>query len=170
MGEETELTFCGKKFTSEQVEELKYIGKLIGKGATIENIEKSWNRFVETSLAELAKPESPDLPFDITSMVLSVLEEAYSEMNEALHYYSEKVKHFNEVKEDIREHLDEMRKKKEKLISKLEQSLETAGDDAQLANIDLQNALQKQQLTLQTMSNVSKMLHCTAMSIIRKIG
>ena len=55
-------------------------------------------------------------------------------------------------------------------ITKLEEQLQTVGEDAQLANIDLQNALQKQQQTLQTMSNVSKMLHDTAMSVIRKIG
>jgi len=48
--------------------------------------------------------------------------------------------------------------------------LQQVGDDAQLANIDLQNTLQKQQQTLQTMSNVSKMLHDTAMAVIRKIG
>lgn len=48
--------------------------------------------------------------------------------------------------------------------------LSTIGDDAQLANIDMQNALQKQQQLLQTMSNVSKMLHDTSMSIIRKTG
>ncbi len=52
----------------------------------------------------------------------------------------------------------------------LEEKLASVGDDAQLANIDLQNTLQKQQQTLQTMSNVSKMLHDTAMSVIRKIG
>jgi len=52
----------------------------------------------------------------------------------------------------------------------LEESLSTSGDDAQLANIDLQNQLQKQQQTIQTMSNVSKMLHDTAMATIRKIG
>ncbi len=55
-------------------------------------------------------------------------------------------------------------------IVKWEQKLSSAGDDAQLANIDLQNMLQKQQQTLQTISNVSKMLHDTAMAIIRKIG
>ena len=55
-------------------------------------------------------------------------------------------------------------------IEKWEQELQTAGDDIQLANIDLQNALQKQQQTLQLMSNVSKMLHDTAMAIVRKIG
>lgn len=55
-------------------------------------------------------------------------------------------------------------------LTVLEQKLQTAGDDAALANIDLQNMLQKQQQTLQTMSNVSKMLHDTAMSVIQKIG
>lgn len=55
-------------------------------------------------------------------------------------------------------------------IRKLEQVLQTVGEDAQLANVDLQNVLQKQQQTMQMMSNVSKMLHDTAMSVIRKIG
>lgn len=40
----------------------------------------------------------------------------------------------------------------------------------ELATIDLQNALQKQQQTLQTMGNISKMLHDTAMAVIRKTG
>lgn len=55
-------------------------------------------------------------------------------------------------------------------IEKYESSLQSVGDDAQLANIDLQNRLQKQQQTLQTISKISKMLHDTAMAIIRKIG
>ena len=55
-------------------------------------------------------------------------------------------------------------------IKEWEEKLQTLGDDSQLANIDLQNVLQKQQQTIQTLSNVSKMLHDTATSIIRKIG
>ena len=58
----------------------------------------------------------------------------------------------------------------EAYIASLEQQLASVGDDAQLANIDLQNMLQKQQQTLQMISNVSKMLHDTAMAITRKIG
>ena len=58
----------------------------------------------------------------------------------------------------------------EDYIDGLEQQLATVGDDAQLANIDLQNALQKMQQSLQMMSNVSKMLHDTAMAVIRKLG
>lgn len=55
-------------------------------------------------------------------------------------------------------------------IARWDEQLTTMGDDAQLANIDLQNSLQKQQRTLQMMSNMSKMIHDTAMAVIRKIG
>ena len=48
--------------------------------------------------------------------------------------------------------------------------LNSIGDDAQLANVDLQNVLQKQQQTLQMLSNMSKSLHDTAKAVIRKIG
>jgi hypothetical protein len=52
----------------------------------------------------------------------------------------------------------------------LQDKLNSVGDDAQLANIDLQNVLQKQQQFVQMMSNISKLLNDTAMSVIRKIG
>ena len=49
--------------------------------------------------------------------------------------------------------------------------IHAASPDAQLANIDLQNMLQKQQQqTLQMLSNISEMLHDTAMAETRKIG
>jgi hypothetical protein len=38
-----------------------------------------------------------------------------------------------------------------------------------LANIDLQNVLQRQQQTLQMMSNISKMLHATMTATIRNL-
>ncbi len=58
----------------------------------------------------------------------------------------------------------------EATIEDMRRQLSSVGNDAQLANIDLQNMLQKSQRILQTISNVSKMLHDTAMAIIRKIG
>jgi hypothetical protein len=62
--------------------------------------------------------------------------------------------------------IDEM----EAYIKNMEDKLSSIGDDAQLANVDLQNALQTQQQTLQMMSNISKILHDTAMAIVRKAG
>ncbi len=58
----------------------------------------------------------------------------------------------------------------EAYIRQYEQKLGSVGDDAQLANVDLQNMLQKQQQSMQMMSNISEMLHDTDMAIIRKIG
>lgn len=55
-------------------------------------------------------------------------------------------------------------------IETLEGEIETMGFDAQLWNQELQELLQRQQRTLQMMSNVSKMLHDTAMSVIRTIA
>jgi hypothetical protein len=43
-------------------------------------------------------------------------------------------------------------------------------DEGQLKNLDLQNVLQKQQQTMQMLSNVSNVLHDTSMAVIRKIG
>jgi hypothetical protein len=55
-------------------------------------------------------------------------------------------------------------------ITGFEEKLQTVGEDAQLANVDLQNMLQQQQQTLQLLSNISKAQHDTALSVIRKIG
>lgn len=51
----------------------------------------------------------------------------------------------------------------------LEEKVSLMGEDSQLANIDLQNNLQKIQQTLQTLSNVSKAAHDTAMASIRNM-
>ncbi len=55
-------------------------------------------------------------------------------------------------------------------VERLEETLNSVGDDAQLANLDLQNELQRQQHLLQMISNISKMLHDTAMAAVRKLG
>lgn len=52
----------------------------------------------------------------------------------------------------------------------MESNLESVGDDAQLASVDLQNTLQKQQQLIQLLSNAAKTTHDTATAIIRKIG
>jgi len=51
----------------------------------------------------------------------------------------------------------------------LDEMLASAGDDSQMANIDLQNTLQKQQQTLQTLSNILKSQHDTLKAIISNV-
>lgn len=48
-------------------------------------------------------------------------------------------------------------------------AVKKVGDDAQLADIDLQNMQQKQQQVLQTISNISKAMHESAMGAIRNM-
>jgi hypothetical protein len=55
-------------------------------------------------------------------------------------------------------------------IKKWQEKLKSMGDDAELANVELQDILQRQQQTLQMMSNISKMLYDTATAVIRKKG
>ncbi len=54
-------------------------------------------------------------------------------------------------------------------VETLDAALESVADDELLADVDLQNILQRQQQTLQMMSNISKMLHDTAAAIIRNL-
>ncbi len=51
-------------------------------------------------------------------------------------------------------------------ICDLDRQLHTVGDDAQLATIDLQDAMQKRQQMLQMLSNILKKEHDTATAII----
>lgn len=54
-------------------------------------------------------------------------------------------------------------------IAHWEERFQQAGDDAQLANIDLQNELQKEARAFQTLSNALKILHDTAKASIRNL-
>ena len=81
---------------------------------------------------------------DTDTLIQYVLHESYVRQNKDLQYHAEKVRSST--------------------------ANEGAGEDARLANMELQNQLQRQQQTMQTMSNVSKMLHDTAMAVIRKFG
>ena len=62
-----------------------------------------------------------------------------------------------------------MRDETETRIRDLEEQLSTTADDAQLANIDLQHMLRKQQ-TLLMFSQMPKMMGDTAIAVPRDIG
>jgi len=55
-------------------------------------------------------------------------------------------------------------------LKRLQRDLAKAGKRVKLDSIDLQDNLMKQQQTIQTLSNVSKLLHDTASAVLRKIG
>ncbi|MBC8021178.1 MAG: hypothetical protein H7X78_08220 [Methyloceanibacter sp.] len=53
-------------------------------------------------------------------------------------------------------------------IGDLQQKLNEIGDDTQLANVDLQNTLQKQQQAAEMLNNVAKKLYDTAQAVISR--
>ena len=122
------------------------------------------------ALAEKAKGKSEDSsPPVIARSEPSALEKAADADR-----FAELVTGFATAKEELRELVADLRASDisafEDEIRAWEEKLNGVGDDAQLANVDLQNILQKQQQTLQMMSNISKMLYDTAQSVIRKMG
>ena len=157
------------RLNKNQTNDLKYLGSLISKGEPAETIDRVWKKILTSEWSEI-KGLAKDLPLDINALVQYVIRESYMESSDDLSYHANKVKYFNQQKKKIRDQINEIRAEMEKYISLMEEQLSTIGDDAQLANIDLQNMLQKQQQTIQMLANVSKTLHDTALAVIRKIG
>ena len=149
------------KLKSSQRSQVASIGKLIAAGKSGTARGK-----MQSLIKSMTKGQAKST--DIGGLVSAIMRESYVEQQKNLRVYADKVKKLNALKDDSRKQLKGPHS--EISINALEKELATIGDDAQLANIELQNALQKQQQTLQTMSNISKMLHDTAMAIIRKIG
>ncbi len=145
------------------------------KGNSTSSAKRVWSSLVVSF-------KDSSTPIDINGLIQYVLRQSYMESNKDLQFYAAKVKHTNEQKQAVRNYLESLRNMQggissstasediNNAIAAAEENLNSIGDDAQLANIDLQNTLQKQQQTIQMLSNISKVLHDTAMAVIRKIG
>ena len=152
--------------TAKTQEAQKSITYMIAKGEAPETIQPLWEGYITDLATGGAK-------IDVDTLVQSVLSQSYLQTNNDIRAYARKVEFYNEVREPIRSEIKRLRELEEDIhdeIAKYEEELSTIGDDAQLANIDLQNMLQKQQQTLQMLSTISKLLSDTAMAVIRKIG
>ena len=157
------VVYGSPKMVDEKTADLRLISSMIARGEPSTTIIDGWESF-------LKDVRSNGVPIDVNELVQFVLRESYIETTEDLRDYAEKIKFYNDMKRQMRDEISRIRESMEKYISSLEEALDGIEDDAQLANVDLQNVLQKQQQTLQQMSNISKMLHDTAMAVIRKIG
>ncbi len=58
----------------------------------------------------------------------------------------------------------------ENYIKEMESKLSSVGDDAQVQNINLQSIMQKQAQVVQTLSNLQKLLHDTAMAVVQRLS
>ncbi len=167
---------------------LNEVSSQLSKGNTADAMA-TWGEGLKTALGR--DPSN----VDVNALIQLVMRESYMENTEDLKFFAEKVKHFNEQKKEIRGYLQEVRESRSNLqepdflhdppfpfpelapspihledLSNLGEKLQNVGDDAQLANVDMQNWLQKQQQTLQMMSNISKTMQDTAMAVVRKLG
>ena len=155
------------------------IVELLKDGQDFSAIEKDWKKFVK-------KIDKSYLLVDINQIIQQVLRASFLEGQNDLIFYAKRVNHYNSVKNDIRglqkklqlriDYCSSLEGEKcpysiEDLMNELarwKEQLEEIGDDAELANIDLQNMLQKQQQTIQTVSAIAKVLYDTAIGVIRK--
>jgi hypothetical protein len=153
-----------------QLKELQDISSMIARGESVDALAGGWEKIAKDKALFAESITTGEVPADIMALVQFVLRQAYLETNKDLQYHAQKVKHYNEMKKQIRDELARVRKTCGDYISALEENLSSVGEDAQLANIDMQNMLQKQQQTIQMMSQISKTMHDTAMAVIRKIG
>ena len=151
-----------KRLDEAQLKQLKLIASMIAKGEPTKTVNTEWEGFIGSTDA-LQGP-------DVNELVQYVLRQSYLEQIATLQQYAERVRFFDEQKKAIGDRISTARSARERHIASLEEILSTTGDDAQLANIDLQSNLQKAQELLQTSSNVSKMLHDSATAVIRKMG
>jgi hypothetical protein len=129
------------KMNAQQLSNLQQISGMIAKGESSSAINH-WEIFLKNSINDFRRLKHEEANIAVDEIIDNVIINARKEINT--------------------NHLSTKRS--------IEDKLETVGDDAQLANVDLQNILQKQQQTLQMLSTISKLLHDTAMSVIRKIG
>ena len=157
--------------------------ELLKGGQDFSAIEKDWKKFVK-------KIDKSYSPVDINQIIQQVLRASYLDGQNDLIFYAKRVNHYNSVKNDIRglqkklqlriDYCSSLEVEREECpysiedlmaeLTRWEKQLKEIGDDAQLANIDLQNILQKQQQTIQTFSAIAKVLHDTAIGVIRKLG
>jgi hypothetical protein len=132
-----------EKLTTKQLAEVEQIGGMIARGEGDAVITGRWASFLET-LSHVTF-------IDINALVQFVLRQAYMESLDDLQYYADKVRYFNVTKANSWD------------------SPATMPEDQQRANVDLQNALQKQQQLLQMWANFNKVLHDTASATIRNL-
>ena len=189
-----------KPISPEEMRELKAIGAMIGRGEPKGKVETSWKRLVGRSkdmdidkAVEITLDEAKEeagrkvkVARDKTQKYDALKKDIHQELGRARslegRWKEGKPSHAVYRKVYVLERKDpnkttirkgnpiSSKAELNQYVKELEGHLETVGEDALLAKGDLQNALQKQQQLIQMLSNVSKMLHDTATSTIRKIG
>jgi len=140
---------------------------------------KKWENLVANLVLDGHSPRD----IDVNALILWVMRQSYIENSEDLRFLADTVQYYSSQKKVFRVAIRKARTYRRTLdklnqptsaidfeIDHLLTCFSSLNEGDQLATVDLQNTLQKQQQTLQIMSNISKQLNDTAMAVIRKIG
>ncbi len=149
--------------------QLRQIARMTVQRESPAAIKKAWKSYIESSTSGLTMPEALDKFSVIWAGFQESLNSQQAGMAKELQAKRERVKSHEADRKKIAREMEAVRAAYDKRMKVLQAKLDAIGDDAQLANVDLQNALQKQQQTLQMISTISKSLNDTAMAVIRKI-
>lgn len=134
---------------------------------------------VDAEWRALVRQAAPSLGRDPEALVRAVLLEAYLTTKRDLELYAERVRIYEETRRSLRKEIEGLRARsaaspghraeRERGLRDLAELLEETRQGEQLARMDLQDAQQSQQQTLQMLSNISRLLHDTAMAVIRNM-
>lgn len=151
-----------------QMADVRSIGIVLAQTASFEAVQPRWDELVRQS-----RPHAASLPL----LVRAVLREAFHEANREAHVYIEKVLFYNDMTESVRREIERIEGERslshegegewDSYHKNLHGWLASIGDDAQLANEDLQKALERREQTLESLSSASIALHDAGMAIIR---
>ena len=164
------------RLTSQHINQLRSFGKRLAATPVFTKMKGDWITVVKY----IAQHENLRSSATVDELLFVVMREAIVEANKDKKYLLKKLQTYNTMAEQLSQDLKDLhnqaknlsgseKAKIEQRIRSKEKEVTTADDDAQLANIDLQNTLQKVQQLLQMMSNISKQLHDTAMAVIRNL-
>jgi hypothetical protein len=135
------------------------LGRRLREGASFDDIRGDWQALVRRS--GLSDSE------DVDALTRWVMREAYLDEFQLRRRAADAAKSRSERGAALRAERDRLADRLREVDAELAR-LDPA-DDQQLTDMDLQSALQKQQQTLQTMSNVSKSMHDTAKALIQNM-
>jgi hypothetical protein len=151
-----------------QMADVRSIGIVLAQTASFEAVQPRWDELVSQS-----RPHAASLPL----LVRAVLREAFHEANREVHVYIEKVLFYNDMTESVRREIERIEGERslspegegewDSYHKNLHGWLASIGDDAQLANEDLQKALERREQTLESLSSSSIALHDAGMAVIR---
>ena len=156
------------------------VGRIKENPQDMNGIRRGWARFIK-SLKNHSKP------VDLSALMDHTIRTSMLEANCDLRFFAARAERLRSDVAGTKRLLAELRALKRKMrgnpaafqevtaemldaeTTKWQGKLTMIRADAQLANVDLQNSMQKQQQTVQMMSNIMKMMNDQAMAAIRNV-